>query len=861
MVFQSTSIASHIVGGELEFLHVADNRYTINLILYFDRINGNPDAEDQAVTVYIYRKSDERLLSVHTLLRQNASRVDYSIPDCAISQLVTDRILYTTDVVLAPENYDDPEGYYIVWERCCRNVTISNIVDPDDTGQTFLLWFPPLIKDGERFINSSPSLFPPLQDYACVDQFYFSDFAGFDADGDSLAYSLVTPLNSSQFTAIPIPSPPEHPRVTWSEGININNVIPGNPTLAISEDGLLTVTPSSTGLFVFSVLVREYRDGLHIGEVRRDFQLFSITCPDPGDPPNLIARNPSTGLFTDDLGLINFAVEDEKCLELLVTDENQGENIRFLARPVNFNAGEWDFFTTDAGFLASPTDTLRVDMCFPDCPFIEGPMILDLVAFDDACPQGLLDSMRVAVEVEAPANLDPYFVSTDKTIEQNLIEGDVYSLNIDGRDNDLDELVLTVITPGYELEDVGMFFSEEVHDEGGGQVTTTFTWDTGCDTYDFTEKTQFDLTLVLDDLDACDLGTPDTINLDLSVVLPPNTDPVVTSDLPTLELTQQIEDVIDFNLFASDSDGDFILLEGSGADFNFESYGVNFAPDSGAVDLTSPFRWALTCDNINLEVKDEFSFIFRVTDRDKCKFPNADSLVVNVKVLPPPNERPVLSYENRSEEVRIENGIGEIVIGERMEIDVLGNDIDNDNLVLELIEAAGDFENSSYAFETREGTGAVRSVLIWEPRCDELDDDFGARTVDFTFLLTDDECVVPLTDTLRLSVSIADLVTNQDTFIPPNVFTPNGDGSNDLFTLAAINFPPDFVLPSDMEIPDDNCRSRFENIVIYNRWGQKVFESTTREFAWNGKGEAAGVYYYYIKFTGFEINGIISLIL
>jgi gliding motility-associated-like protein len=72
----------------------------------------------------------------------------------------------------------------------------------------------------------------------------------------------------------------------------------------------------------------------------------------------------------------------------------------------------------------------------------------------------------------------------------------------------------------------------------------------------------------------------------------------------------------------------------------------------------------------------------------------------------------------------------------------------------------------------------------------------------------------------------------------PNVFTPNGDGNNDVFFLKAANI-------EDIEV------------FIIDRWGNKVYEteSHTGNFAWDGKNFAgkecaSGVYFYVIKAKG-----------
>ena len=87
----------------------------------------------------------------------------------------------------------------------------------------------------------------------------------------------------------------------------------------------------------------------------------------------------------------------------------------------------------------------------------------------------------------------------------------------------------------------------------------------------------------------------------------------------------------------------------------------------------------------------------------------------------------------------------------------------------------------------------------------------------------------------------------------PNIFTPNGDGSNDVFLLHVANMG---------EI----------NAIIHDRWGNKVYEtvSKTGNIAWdgknfNGKECAAGVYFYIITGMGndskeYKTKGNVTLI-
>ena len=217
--------ASHIVGGEFELLYRSSFDYQLNLILYFDQRNGAPGARDDNALVSIFRKSDNVLMRQINLPLITEEQVNYTKPDCSIGDVQTTRLIYTNFLTLSANRFSDPGGYYVVWERCCRNYNIDNIFSEDPgppdnpnlaarfAGQTFYLEFPPVTKNGEPFVNSTPRLFPPLSDYGCPFRTYYTDFAGTDIDGDSLVYSLVTPLNSSSMQALPDPTPAPHPSV------------------------------------------------------------------------------------------------------------------------------------------------------------------------------------------------------------------------------------------------------------------------------------------------------------------------------------------------------------------------------------------------------------------------------------------------------------------------------------------------------------------------------------------------------------------------------------------------------------------------------------------------------------------------
>jgi gliding motility-associated-like protein len=87
----------------------------------------------------------------------------------------------------------------------------------------------------------------------------------------------------------------------------------------------------------------------------------------------------------------------------------------------------------------------------------------------------------------------------------------------------------------------------------------------------------------------------------------------------------------------------------------------------------------------------------------------------------------------------------------------------------------------------------------------------------------------------------------------PNVFTPNGDGANDTFIIT--------IRPPDEEDPQKSISASSihqpindfyisNELVIFNRWGKRVFEATNYNNDWDGGNLPEGTYFYVLKCQG-----------
>ncbi len=93
---------------------------------------------------------------------------------------------------------------------------------------------------------------------------------------------------------------------------------------------------------------------------------------------------------------------------------------------------------------------------------------------------------------------------------------------------------------------------------------------------------------------------------------------------------------------------------------------------------------------------------------------------------------------------------------------------------------------------------------------------------------------------LTLNLVVTDLCGNQEigtvdievvacAVIVPNVITPNGDGMNDFLVFENLEHFPN------------------NRLVIYNRWGQNLYEVNGYQNNWNGDGNADGTYFYLLE--------------
>ncbi len=287
-----SATATHIVGGDITVQSQGGGDFDITLTLFFDCLNGSPAAFDPIVYVGIYDKGTNVLLQTEGLPFSDS--ITLQLGDiCYTPNLCVRQLRYITTVYLPP----NANGYYLSWIRCCRNGSIiTNVANPSTSGNVFYTEIPdPLLE------NSSPtfSTFPDA--YMCTNYLNTDNFSATDIDGDVLVYSLTPPLDcNANGICGNQTSPGPYGTVPWQAPYSFANIMGASSMTINTQTGILTtVNPPLLGVFVFCVRVEEYRNGKKIGEIRRDVQYATLPCVKPVvniSGPNPICAGGSTTL-------------------------------------------------------------------------------------------------------------------------------------------------------------------------------------------------------------------------------------------------------------------------------------------------------------------------------------------------------------------------------------------------------------------------------------------------------------------------------------------------------------------------------------------------------------------------------------
>ncbi len=365
--------ARHIIGGEITYEYIGTNAaghniYRFTMKVYRDCFGGGAPYDNPAeMAIYRGTQSNNVLQEAFRIFSPVIRRLTPVPPPCVtqLPAVCVEEGIYTFERALPVIN----ESYFIVYQRCCRNQTIRNIVNPGDIGATYYVELTPA---AQQLRNSSPvfSNFPPI--IICANVPLTFDHSATDPDGDFITYSLCAPLQGGGPILNPpglyscngaVPTPPCGPPFNQVPYILPNysaaNPLDGSPAMAIHpQTGVLTVTPTVIGQFVVGICIQEYRGATLLSEVRREFQFNVAECS-----PTVLANTRSDSIAGPKRFVLTSCGKNTITFQNLSIQRNQ------------ITEWEWRFNLKTSTF----TDNQNWDatVTFPDTGLYSGTLILN----------------------------------------------------------------------------------------------------------------------------------------------------------------------------------------------------------------------------------------------------------------------------------------------------------------------------------------------------------------------------------------------------------------------------------------------------------------------------------------------------
>lgn len=727
-------VAEHLIGGSISYNCLGDGTVpgtkNYRILLRVTRDCSQMSPFDDMIELGIYQsngnsfsfyrkvqvvKTSERSIPVN---KKSCSYLLYSV--------CVDEALYQIDVDNIPVTI---QTYLFSYQRCCRNMTISNIVNPGRTGTTIAL---ELTSEAQKTCNQSAfsDQLPPL--VVCAGQELNLDLGSTDSEGDSLRYEFCAPLTGGgpegQISAgnpygcngvrpDPAQCVPTLKEVTYA-GTQYNALNPFPSQIPVQLiNGRLTALPNTVGQYVFSLCIKEYRNGKLLSIQRREMQINIAVC----NPP-LLATVKADQVINK-TALINLC-DPSKPYTIL----NESHDLKYI-KIIN-----WEF-TTPVNNTWSDT-SFNFTRTFTDTGTYKGYLYLNR-GFE--CADSLMVQVKANPKLEASFNLN------------------------------FDSCQIGPITFNNTTQGVG---------------TINYTWDFGDSTLGtlknpvhlYNKPGKFTAKLTATHVNQCVSTASRIINL---YPAPP-----------------------DFSLNPKDSVFCFpqrVNLGIVGINDSLYQYRWDLS-DGQSFSGPSPMLLLNKAGSFDLKValtspngcRSEKSFRNKIISRES---PTAAFDLLNDKLTLRMPELKVTNQSIKAQSYKWDFGDG-------------GTSI---------------LTNPEYTYQS-EGAYTVRLIAIHANGCSDTTEN-------------------------RLTVEIA------TDFFVPNVFSPNGDGTNDIF------------LPEGIE----GLLNQY-SLSIYDRWGSLIFLSTDQSMGWDGsrsrvanKTAGDGVYIYVIRFSteeGLEkiVKGSVTLI-
>ncbi len=378
LLWQQDAQATHAMGGELTYECIGTGQYRVRLNFYRDCNGVAAPTNCSNGRQFRLRSANCGNITLNPCFSLDG--VDVVTPLCfGAADRCSDPSApygierYRFSAVVNLSAYAACGNDWIIdWDLCCRNNAITSLNNPGNRN----LYLYANLRQTLTPCNNSPAFLNTPTAFGCVGQPVSYNHGFNDVDGDSLAFAVVNALGSGG-TNIPYNAgySATQPVVT-SGGANAVQI---NPVT-----GTITFTPSIQQFAVVTVRVREYRNGVLIGELIRDVQFAIIACSNA--LPQVSGVNGTSSYAYETCAGVPF------CFTVNSSDANAGQTVT-----MSWNNGiPGATFTTSGGLL--PVGTF----CWTPTATDIGQNLFSVNVQDNACPLVGTNQFGFAVQVTPP---------------------------------------------------------------------------------------------------------------------------------------------------------------------------------------------------------------------------------------------------------------------------------------------------------------------------------------------------------------------------------------------------------------------------------------------------------------------------
>ncbi len=812
--------ASHFAGADLTYTCLGGNTYQITLSFYRDcsGISAPPYAN------VIFNCSSNGAFSFTNQMQPLAGTGVEITPGCSAmptscttgpnSQYGIREYVYQATVTLPPCN-----SWTMSWGSCCRNpiTTLSG------SGGWYM---PAVLNNATAPCNSSPTFSNKPIAVVCNGQSFCFNHGAVDPDGDSLSYSFYAPMTSASAT------------VTYNFPYTYTNFLPSTTPITLDPiTGDICFTPSQVLNTVTGIKVQEWRtiNGTPtiIGTVYRDIQLKVVTCNNT--IPILSGMDTS---LTSTYNPNDTTYYIEKCLSTTpITFHVNGYdadsyNPAVTGNPeifsINWNNGiPGATFTphyngTDSAYaefswLPTAADVSTIPKCFTAtindeaCPYFGSQtfsycIVIRGMLVDIGSDTLLCEGESITVTAIADTTTVNYIWRMNGNSTGTPLNQDFYNVNSSTLGPGQHILSIetndgstTMVCPGVDAVVIDVIYQPDIN----GTLLDSAFCAPGAITYDAGQGGMYTWTDMLTNLP---VGASQTFTTS-------------TSGMYRVEVdggqTTRCIDVDSFEVVSLDVPDlpDDICIWLTDAPYTI---------DAGFIPPGNTYTWNTGDDTKTIDIDGVIneSGIYSVTISHQTISPSvgcSDDQVVNV--------------------------------------------IDRDNFILSVPYMAtednpmpgedwapGDLTVCTYQRVRMKGPMPPNGhtyTYLWQK------DGATASTTDFYFFKETNvgSYIMSLNaggceDEVKITAENCDVEV-------PNIITPNSDGSNDAFRILIKGTTKDFF----ESFPNSQ-------VLIYNRWGKKIYESNNYQNDWDGAELSDGVYFWTLRLADgkeTEMNGTVTI--